>query len=163
MRHMIDIYDVEEHTYTTKVFTEVSHDGLTDMQCRQLFTFGKIENEIGNACDDVYWDLIYYDRDVLEEKVWDCLTNYLDKLPPSYSHDTRKDICDMHITCDKDNTVLCTFRRFYDCKSRTIQIASSIKELKHEIQGFTGVPFRYIDNVIGYCLLSDEEREDFND
>lgn len=163
MRHMIDIYDAEEHTYTTKVFTEVSHDGLTDMQCRQLFTFGKIENEVDNACDDIYWDLIYYDRDVLEQKVWDCLTNYLDKLPPSYSHDTRKDICDMHIyPCYDNNAVLCTFK-FYDCKSRTVQIASSLKELKYEIQGFTGVPFRYVNNIINYCLLSDEERENFND
>lgn len=163
MRHMIDIYDAEEHTYTTKAFTEVSHDGITDMQCRQLFTFGEIKNEVDNDDDDIHWDLVYYDRDVLEEKVWDCLTNYLDKLPPSYSHDTRKDICDMHIyPCYDNNAVLCTFK-FYDCKSRTIRIASSLKELKYEIQEFTGVPFRYVNNIINYCLLSDEERENFND
>lgn len=158
MRHMIDIYDAEEHTYTTKTFTEVSHDGITDMQCRQLFMFGKIEDVVDDYTNDIHWDLVYYDRDVLEEKVWDCLTNYLDKLPPSYSHDTRKDICDMHIyPCYDNNAVLCTFK-----KSRTI-IASSLKELEHEIQEFTGVPFRYVNNIINYCLLSDEERENFND
>lgn len=132
MRHMIDIYDAKEHTYTTRAFTEVSHDGLTDIQCRQLFTFGEIKNDVDNDDDDISWCLVYYDRDVLEEKVWDCLTNYLDKLPPAYSHDTRKDICDMHITCDNDSTAFCTFK-FYDCKSRTVRMELSLYHVTSRI------------------------------